>query len=784
MAITTAGNGSEVKKTTTADQEISPALDTSEINPAVSDSKAAELAKTYESQKRQDYDTYFDLMNRTTGSKLGVGIVYLPVSTKPSSSQELTTVADLGSGSGELIAILAKLYSGTKFVGVDLSPQAISHANKTYVEDQNLGNLSYIAGDVAELNFMPNSLDAVFTSSTIHHLTTFSGKGFNPEMFNVFMDSVVAQLKEGGIFINRDFVVPDLPREIYMDLLDTDGANNSENVKDLSTAARFERFARDFRSSQNRDHDVPYEKLESPHEGFVRYKLSSRAATEYLLHKDYGYTNQNWRTECNEEYLYKTQAEMVAACEERGMRVIQAVEVHNPWIVNNRFEGKAMLSDLDGKNLSYPPTNFMMVAEKVGDGVLRLEQRSHSTIEQFATLEKRCFQDKASGHVFEVVGLAKQREDLLPWYEENGSLYVVVQEEPKPVIQSHEQSGNPNLDRSYLAGYVPGPLSHIVAKGDDFAWSDHLQEHGVNPEQIQEVGTTQTYFTSPGGINEVVAATAVKIDPDGTHLDSNSKVVEARRFLGSCQAGGVPDNRLEVLTYKLLLAQGKDVGPWIGAELKLEEQNLSGVKIESAKSVLTPQKREAFTEVGPERSKGFLEMRLGEFVATNRHGDDVPHTRSFQEYVTCSKSSDNTISILPVMKGADGIYVGLEIRDLPVPQIHTGSSHLTAVPAFRIPRNVTELDGAIEAAVNRAERDFKMTGRKIETLGGKYYPSPESTSEVVYPTFMEVDAKSAASSDLRWVKLDDLISNMDSIRDGHLITAACRAAHALGILKN
>ena len=47
---------------------------------------------------------------------------------------------------------------------------------------------------------------------------------------------------------------------------------------------------------------------------------------------------------------------------------MKPVELHNPWIRENRFRGRFFLWDLDGRRLPFPPTNFLIVGEKVAPG--------------------------------------------------------------------------------------------------------------------------------------------------------------------------------------------------------------------------------------------------------------------------------------------------------------------------------------------------------------------------------------------------------------------------------
>ena len=89
------------------------------------------------------------------------------------------------------------------------------------------------------------------------------------------------------------------------------------------------------------------------------------AAAEFVLRKDY---RADWGTEVLEEYTYLSQPQFEEAFRSRGLRIVTSRPLWNPWIVQNRFEGKFHLSDLGGNPLPFPPTNYLIVGEKVRAG--------------------------------------------------------------------------------------------------------------------------------------------------------------------------------------------------------------------------------------------------------------------------------------------------------------------------------------------------------------------------------------------------------------------------------
>jgi hypothetical protein len=139
------------------------------------------------------------------------------------------------------------------------------------------------------------------------------------------------------------------------------------------------------------------------------------------------------------------------------------------------------------------------------------------------------------------------------------------------------------------------------------------------------------------------------------------------------------------------------------------------------------------------------------------------------------------VVVLPVIKTAREILVGVELRDLPVVQSFTGSSSIIAAPSWRLPRLLRNV-GALPAFVADAiQREFALTVRHAWELGGPYFSSPGVTPEVVYPLVVEVEANGVASSPLHFVDCSMLARKLDRICDAHLLITTYRVRHALGL---
>jgi predicted O-methyltransferase YrrM len=730
----------------------------------------------YEKQHRGTqaaYEAYFAGMDSSMQQKVALTTAHFPVRGR---------IADMGSGSGRGTYDLASLYQGLELIGVDINPVSVDRARSRFQR----ANLSYAVGDISEMVFPEQSLDGILDSSVLHHVTSFND--FDVNRVLVTLDNQVDQLKQGGVIIIRDFVIPDGPEKVYLELPETDGTA-SGNVKELSTSALFELFAQNWRSSVNPQSPVPFTRVESPRPGLVRYEIGLRAAAEFVLRKDY---RADWDTEILEEYTYLTQSQFEEAFRSRGLRIVTSRPLWNPWIVQNRFENKFHLSDLNGGPLPFPPTNYLIVGEKVSanEGVVLVE-REVSTLSNSKFLRLTASRLKDTQQVYELVERPNETIDVLAWFESNGQVFVYAKKDfPRPIVNAGRDQTR--LNHSSLSGYITEPLSAIVEATDNFEESivDILmQRAGFAREDILKVGEPFYYYTSPGGINERVKSCLVQVRPcstsavpfaNYTQFKDAGKVreLDAIQVLRACHVGGMFDARIEINTYHLLRALGRKPGPWIGAPVTLSAQT-ADLPARSDGLVLTPAAVAAFDPCSSRAEPGFLSVREGVF-------DEVAHDGSLLaqvpfEYVLPRDLSLSTVVAVPVAKINGEIFIGIELRDLPAVQAFSGSSRIATAPAWRLPRAVqhwTELPAFLTAAMRR---DFNVRTMHVWELGGSYMPSPGVTPEVVYPFVAEVEANGMEASNLHFVELNDLRSRIDAIQEGHLLITACRLFHALGI---
>ena len=662
---------------------------------------------------KRDYDSYLRGMDASMRQKVALTAAHLLCEGE---------LADMGMGSGSGSFALASLYPSLKVIGVDVDPEMVRRAQERY----QLDNLSFIEGDIAARCFEDGSIEAILNSSVLHHVTSFSGydRGAAARALEVQAE----QLANYGVLIVRDFVDPGAG-DVWLDVPTSGG-------DDLL----FEKFAREFRSLHERP-GCAFQRLAAPHEGIARFAVTHTLAAEFVLRKDY---RDSWQAEIKEEYTFATQPELEATFAALGLRVLASRPIHNPWIVRHRFVDKFAIRDHAGEELDWPATNFIIVGQKVppGAGVTISET---APCEPNDYLELSHFRHRECGTVYDLARRPGVVTDVLPWFEQNGALYVLA------------RRGYP---RPLLGRYITEPLN---TAGDPKELLAGLQ--------LNEIEDGTTYLPSPGGIHEEVRSVLAHIAPtnvsaplaniSGFSTSGIRRAIEARQLLRAAQVGGLPDMRLELNTYELLLRKQRALGDWIGEHIDLRAARVAPMtKVRPVRQLFEP----------CDEASNFLELCSATF--TERDGQGNPVATQTREWVIPKPYSLDTVTLTVLVTRGDTVYIGLDDHDLPASQAIDNNSALLVIPAWRIPHNITTRRGTRQWIATRALETYNLSIDTFFELGGPYHPSAGLTPERVTPL------ATSAHGNLHWMALDEAVAQRHTFLDGHTRISILRAWHA------
>lgn len=710
------------------------------------------MGTNYTNQDRGDknnYQQYLEAMDAISVEKVASASAFFD-------QKKGNTIVDVGMASGTSTAILAQIFPEMQIIGVDINSKMVQIAQETYQHP----NLSFREDDGEKLqSFTENTVNGFFNCSAIHHITSYNNYDKNRALNT--LKRQVELLQDKGVLVVRDFVKPP-EQEVILELSISD---KPDRPNDCDLLLQFAQTARSLAPYDERG--FPIKEIKSTKNTTRKFRLFYTDAVEFIRRKDY---YANWDIELQEEYGYLTQREFENTFRELGLRIIISSPIYNQWIINNRYKGQFSLYNIDGEEIGLPPTNYLIAGEKVSTGK-HLQLVRHLPRQEKPFLQYTSFLNTNTQKIYDVVERPNKVLDIIPFYKKDDKIIILAKHGyPRPL--ANVETDSPIIDNKHYSGYIP----EGITVGDTGSMESILSSRfGLTSDNYNNVIDGLNYYTSPGGINERVSSKLIELSDwsiaKGTFTANQSAFGEsgtiheynATQLLNTAQTGALLEARLELNIYNLLSKFNVRLPKWLGEKITIaDEKNISPTPF----SELASLQKQEYTKC--DNAAGFLTTQRAYFSEIG-----VADSNAILEYVYPSTLSSNTLITLPALKKDGQIYVGLEIRSLPVPQIYSGNSIIATIPAKRLPKDICgmyELENyltSMQLGKSRVERFFK--------LGEKYYPSIGVTTEQVYPYVVSMNEP---DENLKWISLADLYQNMHRIEDAHLLICMNRLVHA------
>lgn len=511
------------------------------------------MSTSYTNQDRgnkNSYQQYLEAMDAISVEKVASASTFFE-------PKEGNTIVDVGMASGTSTAILAQLFPEMQIIGVDINLKMVQIAQETYKHP----NLSFREDDGEKLQtFTENTVNGFFNCSAIHHITSYNNYDKNRALNT--LKRQIELLQDRGVIVVRDFVRPE-EQEVIIELSTID---KPDRPNDCDLLLQFAQTARSLTSLDERG--FPLKEIRSTKNDTKRFRLFYTDAVEFIRRKDY---YANWDIELQEEYGYLTQREFEDTFRELGLRIIISSPIYNQWIINNRYKEQFSLYNINGKEIGFPPTNFLIAGEKVSKGK-QIQLVRHLPNKEKPFLQYSSYLNMNTKQVYDIVERPNRVLDIIPFYKKNGRISILAKHGyPRPL--TNVQTDSPILDDKHYSGYI----SECIAVGETDSIESILSSRfGITKDDYNNIADALNYYTSPGGINERVSSKLIELTGRSITKDvlkDNSSAFreygtiheyDAIQLLNTAQTGALVEARLELNIYNLLFKQNVPLPKWLG----------------------------------------------------------------------------------------------------------------------------------------------------------------------------------------------------------------------------
>lgn len=251
-------------------------------------------------------------------------------------------VLDVGAGGGELAQAISEM--GNEVYALDGSSPAISHIRSNFPD---LEAVEAFTHDLMD-KFSPEFFDTIVCSSILHEVFSYGNEGEpSEEALTQAINDFFTVLKPGGRLIIRDGVKPNNWEDTaYIEFKDETGKEFLDVYKSLSP----------FYSETS-----GYRKVHIEEKAKNSFKCDVGSLMEFLYTYTWGVESAERETQ--ELYGIYTEKEYTDLLESHGFFVSLSYQYLQPGYPKN-LKDKVSIYDYEGRELPYPSSNMIIVAEK------------------------------------------------------------------------------------------------------------------------------------------------------------------------------------------------------------------------------------------------------------------------------------------------------------------------------------------------------------------------------------------------------------------------------------
>ncbi len=262
-------------------------------------------------------------------------------------------IVDIGCGAGAVLELADRepALRESDLIGVEVARHLYDECvhKKAQGAFRNANVFFYRRNVLGGAVFPDRSVDTTLTFALTHEIWSY---GDRMASLRRFTQAIYDHTAPGGVWINSDVCGPDGgDRPVLLRLSADDGAPAGDDVAALSTRAKLDRFAADFRFP------FGYEPL-----GDTDVRMSLADAMDILTRKD---NTENWLSETQEQFCGMEFADWKALLTDIGFEIDPVSgTTRNDWIVEHRIAPVASLFTTGGEPLDWPVTHVLLVARR------------------------------------------------------------------------------------------------------------------------------------------------------------------------------------------------------------------------------------------------------------------------------------------------------------------------------------------------------------------------------------------------------------------------------------
>ncbi|HNQ91965.1 MAG TPA: methyltransferase domain-containing protein [Alphaproteobacteria bacterium] len=654
-------------------------------------------------------------------------------------------VIDAGCRDGAMSYVMAVMKPDVNFVGMDIDASTIRKAQKNY----RLPNLSYQVGNI--YTDMPeNSTDAIINSFFLHEI--YSDSFFNERLIELALQKQYKALREGGTLLIRDYLNPTTNEYVLIEF--TDSGATGEDFETCSEADLLVWFSEHARSKslKSGEDEASGFFLEELPPNFPRtrlFRIPEKWAHEFIIRKD---NRETLKEELSKEYAFYTEADFQKHFTALGARLSYSAPHWDEGFLKSRYTGKIRLYDEAGNKLGPPPTNHILVVQKIAERTSQTVQERRMSRTRNGSVYVRTVRNDNNGTISDIVCRDLEFAEIIPFrITPEGRLKIYLHEGvPRGLANAVPRMGK-NLDGRKWSGHMTEAIGIAAEEILPIKDSDNKElqvfsrKHiGLRPSMDARILEGGGFYPDPNRIDERILTFYFRVedyhapyevkeslkDIDGYSSKGRIRELDAQDVLNAIAVGFIPTSRLEVQILGLFRLLGLKAEVW--GEMPIQ---LSEVPVEEVTKIADLMKQYSLSDdrFKPVRGEaGQVRLLQSVFVEEGREQNGAVAGLAARdiEFAVQEDTTINTAVVLPLVKNLNGeVMAGVVTQYLPVPQRLTGTGFTMTLPSFNLPKDVTDM----EAAQHYVAKQFDVKPEMVARMGESYFTHIGITPHRIYP---------------------------------------------------